>query len=822
MAESRKIVRAFLGSPGDLGDERRAAKAVVDEINDTVANRLGYHVELVRWENVVASFGRPQGTINKELERCELFVGMLWKKWGTPPSKGGPYTSGFHEEYSISAESCVKTGRPEISIYFKDVEPAQLEDPGPELRKVLEFKRGIVEEKTGIYESFANVGELSLKLRRCLTQYLFTLRDEEQKSISEESQTLPAERDGRGALPAAATTDNTPLSREGSVFLRGFIARTETGGGSTISATEVARVRLLGGMLGRPGNDERSLGVHDANLLFLERDRVAWGRTELDGLVDAGCEHFASENAPLWCWLSKLDGFDRNLLPLFSFVGAADRVVGVLRAMRLLAEPLNVDATLTRQAYLDQWLTGDATSPVRAAALEYLGECGQPSDLAAIRAEQDRKNYQTSGSAIEAMLRIELRQSRAHALKLLYELQEESVPAEVVEEMFSNDTSIQDETLIEGLAHKSADVRRIAVGLLVRRDELSIEIAESLLADADPTVRLEALAALTKAGKAYSLEQARAVLVKPKPAASLFGGVGSSDRAGEKSFALFKKRWYGALSETQLESASAAGLILDPDAYFASKERQFSKSGQELREAIGDNYKVAFDKAVDKLASYFGEGGAESVVRVRRLGEAYRKNITRDALSVLCRKGDATDLELIRTTLQAGTVDPADADVVYLSKYGEWSDIPLIVAAAQRTDGTTASLLNPADPVKYKAAAQAIYRIGHKRLAEVVTLDMPTALLSRVVRAAAANVFKALPNSLLQELLRSTSADVRKSTALKCIRHLPRRRLSELLEKHISNDQPRYYNVVHWLDFGISVPRDRMLIAASAVIKRLG
>ena len=40
MADSRKIIKVFLASPGDLQEERRAAKAVVDEFNRLSADDL--------------------------------------------------------------------------------------------------------------------------------------------------------------------------------------------------------------------------------------------------------------------------------------------------------------------------------------------------------------------------------------------------------------------------------------------------------------------------------------------------------------------------------------------------------------------------------------------------------------------------------------------------------------------------------------------------------------------------------------------------------------------------------------------------------------
>src|SRR5690349_21024400 len=104
MRPDRRVIKVFLASPGDLADERRAAKEVVDEHNALHAASTGYQIELVGWEETVTSFGRAQSLINQDLAGCELFVGMLWKHWGTPPDAGGRYTSGFEEEFRTSLE----------------------------------------------------------------------------------------------------------------------------------------------------------------------------------------------------------------------------------------------------------------------------------------------------------------------------------------------------------------------------------------------------------------------------------------------------------------------------------------------------------------------------------------------------------------------------------------------------------------------------------------------------------------------------------------------------------------------------------------------
>ncbi len=77
MRSTRKIIRAFLASPGDLQEERKAIREVVVEFNESWANELGYQVELIGWEETVSRFGRPQHIINQDVDRCDLFLGMI-------------------------------------------------------------------------------------------------------------------------------------------------------------------------------------------------------------------------------------------------------------------------------------------------------------------------------------------------------------------------------------------------------------------------------------------------------------------------------------------------------------------------------------------------------------------------------------------------------------------------------------------------------------------------------------------------------------------------------------------------------------------------
>ena len=189
MADSRKIVRIFLGSPGDLEEERRAAKFVVDEFNGLWADRTGYHIELVGWEDTVAGFGRPQALINRDLERCELFIGMIWKRWGTPPDSSGVYSSGFEEELRKSIDNKLKMGKPEISLFFKEIDQTSLRDPGDQLKKVIALRELIVSDKALLFEKFNDSKDYEEKFRRCITRHVQGLQALDESELPSDSGT---------------------------------------------------------------------------------------------------------------------------------------------------------------------------------------------------------------------------------------------------------------------------------------------------------------------------------------------------------------------------------------------------------------------------------------------------------------------------------------------------------------------------------------------------------------------------------------------------------------------------------------------------------
>ena len=116
----------FVASPGDVTEERQRLEKIVDALSqpNDLADRLGLTLQLLDWRQVVPDVGRPEGIILEQLpvESWDIFVGILWLRFGTPtgavdPQTGLAYDSGTYEEFALARRAHEATGCPRILFY---------------------------------------------------------------------------------------------------------------------------------------------------------------------------------------------------------------------------------------------------------------------------------------------------------------------------------------------------------------------------------------------------------------------------------------------------------------------------------------------------------------------------------------------------------------------------------------------------------------------------------------------------------------------------------------------------------------------------------
>ncbi|WP_263353324.1 TIR domain-containing protein [Acidicapsa acidisoli] len=120
-----KSIRIFVASPGDVTEEREIlSNIVIPELRRIFSNQQMFDsqqsidLEVVRWETHAwpAVGADAQDVINKEIGAYDIFVGVMWKRFGTPTKRAG---SGTGEEFDRAYEYFKSYGKPYIMFYFK-------------------------------------------------------------------------------------------------------------------------------------------------------------------------------------------------------------------------------------------------------------------------------------------------------------------------------------------------------------------------------------------------------------------------------------------------------------------------------------------------------------------------------------------------------------------------------------------------------------------------------------------------------------------------------------------------------------------------------
>ena len=176
--DSKRILKIFVASPGDVRKEREALVKVISELNQTLtilAPEKGLTLELIRWETHVApGLGEDaQDVVNRQLPDYDVFIGIMWQRFGTPTNRAD---SGAHEEFLQAYERWKRAKEFPVLYYFcqKPIPIPRTTEEMKQLEKVVNFhqelaSKGLVGEYNDS-DAFADIvrPHLLLVLRRYL------------------------------------------------------------------------------------------------------------------------------------------------------------------------------------------------------------------------------------------------------------------------------------------------------------------------------------------------------------------------------------------------------------------------------------------------------------------------------------------------------------------------------------------------------------------------------------------------------------------------------------------------------------------------------
>jgi hypothetical protein len=195
MPEIISKYRIFLASPSDLLDERESITDVINELNLTYGNPNNIVLELLKWETNSApaiSNSDVQNIINDDIPTYDLFIGLLWMRFGTPTKEFG---SGTEEEFNIAYTKFKEDNNSlQILFYFKNAAPKSLDDINPaQLGKVKDFKLTLG-EKNVLFWDYNSKEELTRFLRLHIPTRIESLKSKNKNTSLNKDDTLEIER----------------------------------------------------------------------------------------------------------------------------------------------------------------------------------------------------------------------------------------------------------------------------------------------------------------------------------------------------------------------------------------------------------------------------------------------------------------------------------------------------------------------------------------------------------------------------------------------------------------------------------------------------
>jgi len=142
MTQTYQTLKVFISSPGDVKGERDIAESVVRDVSDTCREALGISLEIARWEKLPPetpnlSEEQIQDIINRKVRECNVFILILYKRYGTVAA--GQKKSNTEREVEIAVDMLLSKRQIMFLSYFRDL--PENADLGLQEKKVRKLRR---------------------------------------------------------------------------------------------------------------------------------------------------------------------------------------------------------------------------------------------------------------------------------------------------------------------------------------------------------------------------------------------------------------------------------------------------------------------------------------------------------------------------------------------------------------------------------------------------------------------------------------------------------------------------------------------------------
>jgi Domain of unknown function (DUF4062) len=778
----KTVLTVFLASPGDLNPERKVTREIVEELNRSIGRELNIFIDLRGWEDTLPGTGRPQALINGDVDCCDLFIGMLWKRWG---SETGEYSSGFEEEFHRAMARFDETLKPEIWMAFKQVDDDQIRDPGPALKKVIEFRSKHEGERKILYKSFRDADVWHQQLREWLSVHLIRHgRNNAQKdteissivssiSLQEPRTEVIEELSEMGEKQLANRPVSTQLAAITEKIFQA-VSNTDSEAFSefvvNMTPLEKIRLQLFSKSLMAQSQTRDSLPLHDLNLAYLQREKIELVYPE-SAMIFRTVLQKSTDTLPGWFWLRQWPEIAVSVVLFMRTTNTytSEERVNAFQLLAFIRSPVDDDS----QSLVNSALTAESPLEVQIAALEYLEEIGDTAQIAIL----EKFSPSVSGFALETLERV--RRTLVgirNPLELVAEVTEGKIDLDTatVATIKSHTPNLPFSILQAALASPQLELRKTAASELFRRNELTIQAANNLTVDSDPSLRGIGFKAKVYLGEHMTLDEIQAAFLS-SPAVS--------DDVNIIVLALLEKYDLQALDE-EIRWLSVYGNL----AYSTLGKRFFDQRANQIREDL----QTRFTRLEKGFLESLNTTPTQKILETDT-NEFIRERYVVAGLEALAiNDGMPSDVELAQSAyLETGLLKSKALLQVskILRRHGTSEQVPWLLSAANECYADA----------KIEALQTAISLLSEPEEIAFYALKSDDIQVSRIALLTLTQHTFDKISILITPLLKSENGSLR-LTALACLAKIATKADLELILNIYTKEGRYYYDVVCWLD----------------------
>lgn len=166
-------IKVFVSCPDDVKDEKAIVREVCDSITKVYGKKRNIQITVVDWKkNVipVITGDRTQSLIYEQIGEYDIYLGILWKRFGDKQENGLTPTE---EEFEDALKQKKETGKPIITFFFK-CDKYYPNDPyeAQQACEVQKFKKRIENRDIGRHEKFKGKADFTNKIWKSILYYV--------------------------------------------------------------------------------------------------------------------------------------------------------------------------------------------------------------------------------------------------------------------------------------------------------------------------------------------------------------------------------------------------------------------------------------------------------------------------------------------------------------------------------------------------------------------------------------------------------------------------------------------------------------------------